>query len=151
MCLHSSMPFRSNQQTALPTHLLSWTMGSQGITGKKVVHLLPGLTMLVVWGLYIGLQQTKYPVPVPVQEVPSKLNVVNVTVKQGSLLGWSIDPGSSYAADRLEIFLGIPYAEPPLGERRFAPPITKKPWAPLTLNATAFSPICPQVLTFVHK
>ena len=40
-------------------------------------------------------------------------------------------------------FLGIPYAEPPIGEHRFRPPVTKKPYHDV-LNATAFGPSCMQ-------
>jgi para-nitrobenzyl esterase len=33
-----------------------------------------------------------------------------------------------YIEEGVEIFKGIPYAEPPLGELRFKPPVDKKPW-----------------------
>jgi para-nitrobenzyl esterase len=33
-----------------------------------------------------------------------------------------------YTQDGLEIFKGIPYAEPPIGDLRFSPPLPKKPW-----------------------
>ncbi|KAF7560691.1 hypothetical protein G7046_g3456 [Stylonectria norvegica] len=40
-------------------------------------------------------------------------------------------------------FLGIPYAEPPIGQHRFRPPVTKEPYQK-RLNATAFGPACMQ-------
>ena len=40
-------------------------------------------------------------------------------------------------------FLGIPYAEPPLGSLRFRPPVTKKP-SLSTINATAYGNCCIQ-------
>jgi carboxylesterase type B len=40
-------------------------------------------------------------------------------------------------------FLGIPFAEPPIGEHRFRPPVTKKRYQD-TLNATSFGPSCMQ-------
>jgi carboxylesterase type B len=39
-------------------------------------------------------------------------------------------------------FLGVPYAEPPLGDLRFAPPQTKAKGGPI--SATAFAPSCMQ-------
>ncbi len=36
-------------------------------------------------------------------------------------------------------FRGIPYAEPPVGPRRFQPSVLAKCWSPLTLNATGAS------------
>ncbi|XP_054061876.1 neuroligin-1 isoform X1 [Rissa tridactyla] len=40
-------------------------------------------------------------------------------------------------------FLGVPYAAPPTGERRFQPPEPPSPWAD-TKNTTQFAPVCPQ-------
>jgi para-nitrobenzyl esterase len=43
----------------------------------------------------------------------------------------------------LRIFRGIPYAEPPIGEHRFAPPRKVAPWEG-TFPATHFGAVCPQ-------
>ena len=40
-------------------------------------------------------------------------------------------------------FLGIPYAKPPLGELRFAPPVSLDTW-PGPIDAFDFGPACPQ-------
>ena len=40
-------------------------------------------------------------------------------------------------------FLGIPYAEPPIGSLRFKDPKPIQPWEDL-LDAKKFGPICPQ-------
>lgn len=40
-------------------------------------------------------------------------------------------------------FLGIPYAEAPLGELRFSPPIPIKPWSGVR-DANEFPALCPQ-------
>ncbi|KAF2258223.1 alpha/beta-hydrolase [Lojkania enalia] len=47
------------------------------------------------------------------------------------------------ASDSVRKFLGVPYAEPPLGFLRFRPPVTKQPYDS-TLDATAFGPSCLQ-------
>ncbi|MFD7585192.1 carboxylesterase/lipase family protein [Kitasatospora sp. NPDC059811] len=43
-------------------------------------------------------------------------------------------------------YLGVPYAAPPTGERRFRPPQPAAPW-PATLRATRARPGCPQDLS----
>jgi para-nitrobenzyl esterase len=41
-------------------------------------------------------------------------------------------------------FLGLPYAEPPVGSLRFAPPVPVRAWRGQPLDASAFGPACPQ-------
>ncbi|KAJ8349826.1 hypothetical protein SKAU_G00249560 [Synaphobranchus kaupii] len=43
----------------------------------------------------------------------------------------------------VELYLGVPYASPPVGERRFQPPEAPGSW-PEIRNATRFAPVCPQ-------
>jgi len=42
-----------------------------------------------------------------------------------------------YTENGLEIFKGIPYAEPPIGDLRFRPPVAKKTWDDV-LDATKY-------------
>ncbi|MHA1729730.1 MAG: carboxylesterase/lipase family protein [Promethearchaeota archaeon] len=50
-----------------------------------------------------------------------------------------------YKDSNIELYKGIPYCERMIGELRFKPPVSKKPW-PGVLEATEFGPICPQVI-----
>ncbi|BES88799.1 Carboxylesterase [Nesidiocoris tenuis] len=43
----------------------------------------------------------------------------------------------------VEVFLGVPYATPPLGSLRYMPPVTPSMWRSPRL-ADTFSPVCPQ-------
>ncbi|KAK8783034.1 hypothetical protein V5799_015625 [Amblyomma americanum] len=44
----------------------------------------------------------------------------------------------------VDAFLGIPYALPPVGERRFKPAVAAPPWEPYTLQATKKGAACMQ-------
>ena len=45
----------------------------------------------------------------------------------------------------VEIFMGVPYASPPIDEYRFTPTNTPTPWEGV-LDATTPPPVCPQLL-----
>ena len=59
-------------------------------------------------------------------------------------------PGHGKAVGRREtavdIWKGIPYAAPPVGSLRFAPPESAPPWAPSKLDASQFGPDCYQLV-----
>jgi len=46
----------------------------------------------------------------------------------------------------VEVFRGIPFAEPPVGALRFRPPVEHKPWRGVRA-ALDFAPACPQIVT----
>ncbi|KAJ7923317.1 esterase 1 [Mycena leptocephala] len=48
-----------------------------------------------------------------------------------------------------DLFAGIPFAEPPLGNLRLRPPVLKTSLAAGTFNASAFGPACLQIATSV--
>ncbi|KAL2014749.1 hypothetical protein VTN00DRAFT_2274 [Thermoascus crustaceus] len=49
-------------------------------------------------------------------------------------------------------FLGIPYAEPPTGDRRFAPPVNKAPWnSDRVFEAKSYSGPCPGVYSLSNE
>lgn len=43
-------------------------------------------------------------------------------LRQGALRGLIVKPGKNYDLQKVEMFLGIPYAAPPVGTLRFMPP-----------------------------
>ena len=47
---------------------------------------------------------------------------------------------------RIDFYGNIPYAAPPVGQARFAPPEPPPPWAPVMLDATKFGPDCWQLM-----
>ena len=59
-----------------------------------------------------------------------------VTTKTGKLQGL-VEDGSRK-------WLGVPYAEPPIGPRRWSPPVPKKPWGEAPRPATFNTPDCAQ-------
>lgn len=68
-----------------------------------------------------------------------------VMVRGGRLRGTRLmAPGGPVSA-----FLGIPFAEPPVGPRRFLPPEPKRPW-PGVLDATAFQSVCYQYVDTLY-
>jgi para-nitrobenzyl esterase len=52
-------------------------------------------------------------------------------------------PVRGVAESGLDVFRGIPYAAPPVDERRFQPPAPVAPWTDVR-DATSFGPACPQ-------
>ena len=63
-----------------------------------------------------------------------------VTFKDGSVRGNTVEvtPGKF-----VHQFLGLPFAEPPIGKLRFAAPNPSKPWTGVR-EATKYGPSCPQ-------
>ncbi|KAL1764404.1 neuroligin-4, X-linked isoform X1 [Sigmodon hispidus] len=67
-----------------------------------------------------------------------------VSTNYGRLRGLRVSlPGDVLGP--VEQFLGVPYAAPPTGARRFQPPEPPSSW-PGVRNATRFAPVCPQHL-----
>lgn len=65
-----------------------------------------------------------------------------VTITNGKLRGVKKELNNEILGPVVQ-FLGVPYAAPPTGERRFQPPEPPASW-PEIRNATHFAPVCPQ-------
>lgn len=73
---------------------------------------------------------------------PKKLSSRVVSTKYGSLRG-SITTLPNKQWRPVEIYLGVPYASPPIGSLRFMPPVTPAHWRGVR-SADKFSAVCPQ-------
>ena len=84
----------------------------------------------------VGLLPRGYSLPLAnATPVSSASRGVDVTVAQGSLRG--------IAATNMDAWLGVPYAQPPVGELRWQAPQPVKPWQG-TRDATSFGDRCVQ-------
>ena len=79
---------------------------------------------------------------------------IEVNTTHGPVLGYTLNLTTSQSLpyhDGLNVFLGIPFAEPPTGSLRFARPVQKRPWTPNVLMAKTSPPICPQILGPIRR
>ena len=81
---------------------------------------------------------------------PSEKNGVGVSVLVETELGLI----NGTRCGRLDHFLGVYYAEPPLGPLRFRPAVPKKKWAPTVMDATWYAaaafPLLPLYLAYTR-
>lgn len=78
----------------------------------------------------------------------SRGSLVTTDLPDGQLQGYRLHTSSG---NSLDIYLGVPFAEPPVGPLRFAPPLEKRSWRPRVINATSYGPACPQPLHFLQQ
>ncbi|XP_067206670.1 uncharacterized protein [Linepithema humile] len=76
---------------------------------------------------------------------PQERMTREVRVKEGRLRGVIVQPRTNYNMQLVDVFLGVPYAEPPVGSFRFSPPRSPQPWRGVR-QSQEFAPVCPQVL-----
>ncbi|XP_036410356.1 neuroligin-1-like isoform X1 [Megalops cyprinoides] len=67
-----------------------------------------------------------------------------VTTNYGKMRGFKKELHNEILGPVIQ-FLGVPYAAPPIGDRRFQPPEPPSSWSG-TRNATHFAPVCPQTI-----
>ncbi|CAJ0585471.1 unnamed protein product, partial [Mesorhabditis spiculigera] len=72
---------------------------------------------------------------------------VTVQTPLGSVTGFHVDYGTNQSAlwyGKADIFLGIPFAEPPVGDKRFQFPTPISSYPNGTVNESGFKPACVQ-------
>lgn len=68
-----------------------------------------------------------------------------VQTRYGKLQGFVKTMNPARNLKPIEVFLGVPYATPPVGSNRFAPTRAAMPWDGVRLSTSA-GPACPQKL-----
>uniref|UniRef100_A0A914QHN4 Carboxylesterase type B domain-containing protein n=1 Tax=Panagrolaimus davidi TaxID=227884 RepID=A0A914QHN4_9BILA len=83
--------------------------------------------------------------------IPStnSLNHASATVSAGKLQGYTVESNEN-RKNAVNVFKGIPFAEPPIGDLRFSLPKSIKSWNGI-LNATNYKPACPSNTTAISS
>ncbi|CAK1600376.1 unnamed protein product [Parnassius mnemosyne] len=83
--------------------------------------------------------------PVPRSRVKFKISSKIIQTKYGKLQGIVLAMDEHRYLSPLEVFLGVPYATPPVGSNRFSPTRTPSPWDGVRVSDRP-GPACPQKL-----
>lgn len=75
------------------------------------------------------------------RQAPEDPDYITVATQYGDIKGRNYNISDTHD---LTIFLGVPYAQPPVGELRLARPEPVKPWSPAVYNATKHGAKCVQ-------
>ena len=104
--------------------------------GRWYLKLLgyAGFAAVFVFILFLTWPPTK---AVPAYEGKTPLYTGPVTLEKGDVRGVVIADGA------VELYAGIPYAQPPIGELRWKEPLDPLPWEGV-LDADHFAPMCMQ-------
>lgn len=108
-------------------------------TPSTVLPLPSFSSMLLLLLLSLCLSLVFYPASSSAQQTVPVISTV-----QGRIRG-ILTPLPSDLLGPVIQYLGVPYARPPTGDRRFQPPEPPLPW-PGIRNVTQFAPVCPQSL-----
>ena len=119
---------RGVRRTSRPLCTSAQRRNPHGTKNRLGLGLAVASLLLGVWpGLAAGPDQAS-------EKQPSAV----VETKEGPVQG--------FTSNGVSKFLGIPYAEPPVGDLRWRPPKDHAPWTNV-LKATEFAPICALVTT----
>ncbi|XP_063372764.1 neuroligin-4, Y-linked-like [Cydia amplana] len=87
--------------------------------------------------------------PLPDSNVKFKISSRIVQTKYGKLQGIILGMDEHKYLRPLEVFLGVPYATPPVGTNRFSPTRAPSPWDGVRVSDRP-GPACPQKLPGLH-
>ncbi|KAE9550660.1 hypothetical protein FO519_006121 [Halicephalobus sp. NKZ332] len=93
--------------------------------GNPEVKMIPQLSFVLF--LFFQFSSCSHQSNIPVE----------VQLKYGKIRGQE----SIFLHKRVRSYLGVPFAEPPVGDLRFRPPLPKRPWNG-TVDASTFAPAC---------
>ncbi|XP_046906218.1 neuroligin-1-like [Hypomesus transpacificus] len=117
----------------------AWRRATGVRRGGGLLRGGPAGLIWVLWSLSLALQLLQ---PSAAQKLDESDPVV--TTVYGKLRGIKKELNNEILGPVVQ-FLGVPYAAPPTGERRFQPPEPPVSW-PEVRNATQFAPVCPQTI-----
>ncbi len=132
-----------NKNTILGFALLLAATACFAVLFIKVLHGGKWYWKLLGWigwiGAFIAILLLTWPPMkrVPAYEGKTPTYTETVSLEKGDVRGVVIDDG------RVELYAGIPYAKPPVGELRWREPQDPDPWAGV-LDADRFAPMCMQ-------
>ncbi len=132
-----------NKNTILGFALLLAATACFAVLFIKVLHGGKWYWKLLGWlgwiGAFIAILLLTWPPMkrVPAYEGKTPTYTETVSLEKGDVRGVVIDDG------RVELYAGIPYAKPPVGELRWREPQDPDPWAGV-LDADQFAPMCMQ-------
>ncbi|XP_029463094.1 neuroligin-3 isoform X2 [Rhinatrema bivittatum] len=98
--------------------------------------------MELLYGLKLPLALWLWSVALRVVPLDGQTYSQTVNTHYGKIRGTRVPLPSEFLGP-VDQYLGVPYAAPPVGERRFLPPEPPPSWSGIR-NATHFSPVCPQ-------
>ncbi|XP_043283676.1 neuroligin-4, X-linked-like isoform X2 [Venturia canescens] len=97
---------------------------------------------VILMSLMIGVSSTK---PTASMSVKSQINPRIVQTRYGKIQGLTQTFENSKYLQPIDVYLGIPYATPPILSNRFSPTRAPSPWNEIKLT-NSVGPVCPQKL-----
>ncbi|XP_070552581.1 uncharacterized protein [Ptychodera flava] len=122
------------------------------IDSNPSVKVKPNAEMVAFWSNYVlnfGATENACPASVvpPILMENTFVEVETgptVDITYGKVSGLTVKSHDSLGGKNVDVFLGIPYAKPPIGSRRFQAPESPNTWSG-QLSVTRYRPACLQV------